>query len=99
MSSLKGRTIIRDVELSDLMFWAFRYAITRSSYCVWDVSEILLNHKDVLLDKDRRIICKEIAEYLEEEQAHKHQCDIDTWERVLDELTQSDEGMEDGKKN
>ena len=68
----------------DILFYAFRYALGRSTYAVADVVlAILCNWKDLSGDC-KQLVKKEILEYRERNGLCGMQMDDDEWQKVLD---------------
>lgn len=66
----------------DIMFYAFRYALGRTTYAVSDVSQYLIDHWDEIDAKHQRLIHTEISEALTNGTAG-HECDKKCWHAVL----------------
>jgi hypothetical protein len=70
----------------DILFYAFRYALGRSTYAVADVVlAILRNWKDLSGDC-KQLMKKEILEYRERNGLCGMQMDDDEWQKVVDRL-------------
>ncbi len=70
---------------SDILFYAFRYALGRSTYAVHDVAQTVMRHADSIDRNDREVMVREIREALEVDAAGMWP-DRDQWSRVLDVL-------------
>lgn len=68
-----------------ILFYAFRYALGRSTYAVGDVVEELIKHKDILSDMTKGLIVKEIKEAIKEKKAG-HGSDKVEWMGVANTL-------------
>ena len=77
-----------------MMFYAFRYCLGRMTYAVDDCARYLIANWDRLSENSQKLIVKEINEALEKAKAGHpgypagHQCDIDSWTRVLERANQ-----------
>ena len=70
---------------SDILFYAFRYALGRMTYAVHDVATEILRNSKSIPNKDRHNMIKEITEALEKDQAGM-EMDRKQWEAVRYEL-------------
>jgi len=67
---------------SDILFYAFRYALGRKTYAVSDVVNCLEENWSELNYKDKTIIQKEIQEAIKEGNAGMDM-DIVQWQKIL----------------
>lgn len=72
-------------EISELVFWSFRYALGRRSAAVSIVAELTIKYKNYLNKNDRERIIKEITDALEKDGAGDD-CDKADWKKVRTEL-------------
>jgi hypothetical protein len=75
----------------DVLFWAFRYAIGRSTYSSMDCAEALVDNWDLISDRMKAEIIKEIKSAMEVSNKSYHggmmEADRREWNRVLDKET------------
>lgn len=81
---------ISKTELSNLLFYSFRYALGRKTYCVLDVTTSLIRHKDSLTPADRSLICFKIETAIQEGNAGMLM-DVEEWKNVMRALGESHE--------
>jgi len=77
-------------DLSELVFWSFRYAMGRRSAAVSTVADLVIKYKQCLHKNDRDHIIKEITEAIERGRAGD-ECDQVDWKRVKKELKELEE--------
>lgn len=70
---------------SEIIFYAFRYALGRMTYAVSTVAEFIINNLEDLDETDKNLIVKEIKEAIDEGNAGM-QCDIDQWLKVVNAI-------------
>lgn len=68
---------------SEVLFYAFRYALGRKTYVVNDVVRALREHWTTMKVNEQRLIHKEILEAIKENNAGMD-CDITEWKRILE---------------
>lgn len=72
---------------SDILFYAFRYALGRTTYAVHDVAAEIIQHAKDIPESAMNNMIQEITEALEKDQAGKYM-HREQWEKVLHELQQ-----------
>ena len=72
-------------EQDTILFYAFRYALGRTSYCVNGVVELIIKHNNILSTNHRGLMIKEIQNAIANNQAG-WECDVKEWEKLLVEL-------------
>jgi hypothetical protein len=68
----------------DILFYAFRYALGRSTYVVSDVVLAILRNWKELGEDAKQLMKKEILEYRERNGLCGMQMDDDEWQKILD---------------
>lgn len=53
-------------ELNQILFWAFRYTLGRTTYSVFDVANFILNHPELILPGVRSQIIQEIHQAIDD---------------------------------
>lgn len=66
----------------DILFWAFRYALGRMTYCVADVAEAIIVNAPYLQKKTRYQIIREITDAIMRKQAGIDM-DVERWREVV----------------
>ena len=66
----------------DVLIYAFRYALGRSSYSTSTVSELIIANWDVLPEGDKSLYKREIQEAIDESR-YGMNMDKVNWERIL----------------
>jgi hypothetical protein len=70
---------------TDILFYAFRYALGRKTYAVYDVTGEIISQVNNIPDKDLLCMYKEIIEHLNDNNYSNCFNDlVDEWERVRD---------------
>ncbi len=69
-------------DLVNVMFYGFRYALGRSTYCVSDVANFLINNQSKIDKLTRAKIVEEIEEAIKEGEAGQD-IDVYEWKQVL----------------
>lgn len=75
----KAKMSLHDIDLA--CFYAFRYALGRTSYAVSEVADLLCRNWHLIDENHQKLIHKEIDEALELRRAG-HPCDEDQWRMV-----------------
>lgn len=68
----------------DILFYAFRYALGRSTYAVSTVVNNILNNWKFLDNRVKGLMKKEILDYRKRNGLCGMQMDDDEWQKVLD---------------
>lgn len=63
-----------------ILVYAFRYALGRMTYAVWETANAIIINKHLLPKKDRMLIVAEITEAINNDRAGMD-CDVEEWER------------------
>ena len=66
----------------EIAIYAFRYALGRMTHSTSTVSDYILQHWKEFSDSDKELFKREIKEAIDSGCAG-HQCDIDSWKRIL----------------
>lgn len=74
--------LIEPGDQREFLIYGFRYALGRSSYAVYTVSEAIKKAWPSLSEHDRDLIQREIREAIES-CCYGMECDKQTWERIL----------------
>lgn len=74
----------------DILFWAFRYALGRMTYCVADVAEALIINAPHIQRRNRDQIIREINEAIMRNQAGMDM-DVQRWREVIAALKTANE--------
>ncbi len=74
----------------DILFWAFRYALGRMTYCVADVAEALIINAPYIQRRNRDQIIREINEAIMRKQAGMDM-DVQRWREVVAALKTANE--------
>lgn len=77
---------VRDDVLEALLVYAFRYALGRMTYSVYDVTSAIIEHKQVLAQSTRDLIMGEIAQAVIRDEAGMD-CDMALWLEVTEVLS------------
>jgi len=75
--------LIPEEKQRELLIYAFRYTLGRSTYAPHTIVEILKLRWEVLSDADKRLFQREIREAIEHDNAG-HDCDKKAWQSILD---------------
>jgi len=67
----------------DILFLAFRYAITRSTYVVSEVVDVLMRKWDLLSERNKSLIIKEIQQAIDRNEIHS-EIDKNEWKKILE---------------
>lgn len=51
---------LQEIDWEAILFYAFRYALGRSTYAVWDVSDAILKHIPVIRETTLKVIASEL---------------------------------------
>ena len=71
----------------NVVMYAFRYALGRSTYAVMDMSDFIIANKNSFTEMTRKRIVYEIKRYYESDWSkNSMQCDRDCWDNVVREL-------------
>lgn len=62
MNSYQKQLEMRPDEQREILIYAFRYALGRSSYSVSTVSKIILDNWDIISESDKKLFNREILE-------------------------------------
>ncbi len=68
--------------LSPIAFYAFRYALGRKTYAVFEVVDFIVGSWNMIEEKERQAMQREIGDAIRYNQAG-FDTDIDQWERIL----------------
>jgi hypothetical protein len=76
---------MNNMELNDLMVCAFRYALGRSSYIAYTISDLLVRHKDKLFAQSKESILRDIKRAFDTNN-YGMEMDRAVWEKLKEEL-------------
>lgn len=65
-----------------ILFYAFRYALGRMTYSVFDVVDIIIKNVDIVSINHRQLMIKEIKNAIENGRAGM-QMDVEEWKRLV----------------
>lgn len=68
----------------NIIVYAFRYTLGRSTYAVSDMVSVLINNWDVLSLRTRMLICKEIETAIYETGQYGWEMDKNEWLKILE---------------
>lgn len=68
-----------------ILFYAFRYALGRTTYAASDMADMIIKYKDVLSENNKYLIKKEINRAIESLKGGMR-CDAESWYKVLEVL-------------
>lgn len=71
---------------SDIIFYAFRYALGRMSCAVSSVSSYIEENLEIIHTEDKKMMIKEIREAIIKGHAGDPNIDVPTWKRLSDLL-------------
>lgn len=74
--------IISEIDQREFLIYGFRYALGRSSYAVYTVSQAIKKAWPKLTQADRELIQREIREAIESGR-YGMECDRESWEQIL----------------
>lgn len=74
--------MIIEKDSRELLIYAFRYALGRSTYSTSTVSDAIIRHWPDLSDSDKVIYKQEIEEAIENNCAGMD-CDIQNWKKIM----------------
>ena len=67
-------------DLKDILICALRYALGRRTYITSLVADYIMEHKELIDDRVKRIMIKDIDEYLDRRKYYKDdECDYQNW--------------------
>lgn len=69
-------------DMETLLIGAFRYALGRRTYVVFETVEILLNNWDSISEHDKQLFVREIKHAIEHNLAGD-KCDVREWQKIL----------------
>lgn len=69
-------------ELNDIVFWAFRYTLGRMSYSVFDVTEFIKRHAELLFPHTKSSMVYEIKKAFDRGELGM-ECDVQEWLEVV----------------
>ena len=67
-----------------ILFMAFRYALGRQTYAVYEVVKCLKKNWDLLSEHTKQLIRKEIKEAIKNKKAGSESIDVPLWKIILE---------------
>lgn len=71
----------------DILFFAFRYALSRQSYAVSIVADEILRQSSNIPHITKELMVREIKEAIASDHISGFRCDVEKWKMVLKALT------------
>lgn len=69
-------------EINDIVFWAFQYVLGRKTYAVFDVTEFISRHSELLFPQTKSMMAMEIKRAFDRGELGM-ECDQEAWGDVL----------------